>query len=189
MNEVEKIVHYIRVREVACNKTWPGDIHKRPVTRYPNLAAEMQAAEYFLWCPAEHANVSEEVLASILEGGDALHAEEAFSLARLFQCKVTYLIAPTLQMIDPATHKGKRCLNRLNEYGNAFYDDFASNPKLEDPSYRKWIGFAFLTDKQLCNGQRVTYAAYRRSLINLQEVRHFLTQPKARKERKGYYEG
>ena len=88
---------------------WPGKpLDADAVTRYPNVVAEIGASGMWLWCPAEHANVSPEVLAAALEDNEELSFLEVRGLARLYGCKIAYLTAPELAVVDPTANKGKR---------------------------------------------------------------------------------
>ena len=88
---------------------WPGKpLDADAVTRYPNVVAEIGASGMWLWCPAEHANVSPEVLAAALEDNEELSFLEVRGLARLYGCTIAYLTAPELAVVDPTANKGKR---------------------------------------------------------------------------------
>lgn len=102
----ENIIRLLRERETAGNGAWPGEGKEKPVTHYPNLAAEILAAQYSLCCPAEHANITEGLLADVLEAGAKLHFNETIRLAKLFGCNPDYLAAPVLQIVDPKRRRG-----------------------------------------------------------------------------------
>ena len=59
---------------------------------------------------AEFAEVSPEIVAAVMEDNEDLTFAELRGMARILRCDPSYLAAPTLAMIDPATNKGKRRL-------------------------------------------------------------------------------
>lgn len=110
MNTLEKVMIQVMVWNLRKRngKDWPGNPLGAPaVTRYPNILAEIDASGMHLWCPSEYARVSPEVMAAVLEDNEELAPTEVIGLCNLYGTKFSYLIAPTLQMVDPATNKGK----------------------------------------------------------------------------------
>ena len=93
-------------------KKWPGEPSGVPAhTKYPNILAELDA---MIWpnieLLAEFAEVSPEIVAAVMEDNEDLTFAELRGMARILRCDPSYLAAPTLAMIDPATNKGKRRL-------------------------------------------------------------------------------
>lgn len=130
------------------------------LSRYPNILAELDASGWWLDRIARYANVSMEIMAAAMEDYGELSWDELKGLKRCFKCKLDYLAAPILSMVDPATNKGKVRLQRLKDLvqqtegmDRFFYQTYSSDilPKLE-------------------NGKSVTYAAYRWARNNLQDV-------------------
>lgn len=130
------------------------------LSRYPNILAELDASGWWLDRIARCANVSMEIMAAAMEDYGELSWDELEGLKRCFKCKLDYLAAPVLSMVDPATNKGKVRLQRLKDLvqqtegmDRFFYQTYSSDilPKLE-------------------RGKPVTYAAYRWACWNLQDV-------------------
>lgn len=102
------------IREIKGGGTWPGkDVNASVETRYPNIVAEMGWGLPWLRLSAEFADVSEEVMAAVLEDNEELSAPELWRLSRYLNVSPGYLNAPRLSMIDPATNKGKACCRTL----------------------------------------------------------------------------
>lgn len=106
---VQDIVELIRWHEVSAGQKWPGKkwLGDPVVCRYPNLAAEILENRYYLWCPAEHANITKELMADVLESGEGLNAGEAFGLCGLFGASAEYLFSKNLSIYEP--DDGPRC--------------------------------------------------------------------------------
>lgn len=140
---------------------WPDRAIPSPaVSRYPNILAELDASGWWLDRIARYAQVSMEIMAAVMEDNAELNRGELRGLTRCFGCKMEYLTAPVLSMVDPATNKGKarirylKDLLRQTEGMDRFFYQLNSNNVLP----------------QLENGKSVTYAAYRWACRNLQEV-------------------
>jgi len=132
---------------------WPGkSLDAHAVTRYPNIVAEIDASGMYLWCPAEHANVSPEILAAALEDNEELSFIEVRGLARLYGCKIPYLTAPVLSVVDPTTNKGKHRRRILEELAKQV-------GPLEHEQFRveNLLG-------AMGRGDIVTYAVYRQTI-------------------------
>ena len=130
---------------------WPG--HDGPAkSRYPNLAAELDALEWDIITPSETANISREVLAGVLEDGDMLSRRELFLIADRMNVSYSYLHSPVLSFVDPSTNKGKYRISILRK-------------ELEDCNVWDMSGWRVLNAKgilaSLDNGIPVTYAAWR----------------------------
>lgn len=140
---------------------WRGRSEYEPaVSRYPNILAELDASGWWTNRIAGFAQVSMEIMAAVMEDNGALSLGELRGLTRCFGCKMGYLAAPVLSMVDPATNKGRirlwhlKDLERQTEGMNRFIYQLDSSdviPKLE-------------------SGKPVTYAAYRWACHNLQEA-------------------
>ncbi len=108
--------------------------------------------------------MSTEVMAAVVEDNEELSIVELLGLSRLYGCKAEYLAAPTLQMVDPATNRGKRRLLELR----GLMEQAAG---LEVVSTHD-IGWVRDT---LERGDFVTYAAWRQacqSLNNALQLNH-----------------
>lgn len=103
-----------------------------------------------MWCPAEHAGVTREIMAAVLEDNERIAFPEVQGLAHLFGRKAGFLLAPTLQVVDPATNKGKARRRRL----------------LDLPEGSDWRCRA--TREALSRGEAVTYSAWRRAIEDTQ---------------------
>lgn len=185
---VENIIRYLRERESVGNGVWPGDGLEPPRTLYPNLAAEIFAARYFLWVPAEAAGITKELLSDVLEAGADLRWEEAVKLAELFGCKMSYLFAPTLQIVDIKRRKGWLRAIEVCEAVDTFHRDFDPKELPQDRFYQNLVRRADCTVWRFVNGQIVTYAEYQRALNNLRYVRHKLSKPTPRGREAQTYE-
>lgn len=170
MDVYQSMIRTLRCLNIRGGGGWPGkELNASAVSRYPNIAAEILASSGYLWCPAEHAGVSKDILAAVLEDREDLTLGELFGLCRLFGCRASYLSAPTLQTVDPATNKGKARLRQLS-------DLLAQVNKLE--CYPLWmIG---RTRNALERGEVVTFAAWRRGC---QEIRWELGREKSKERR------
>ena len=134
---------------------WPGkSLDANAITRYPNIVAEICASGMWLWCPAEHANVSPEVLAAALEDNEELSLLEVRGLARLYGCTIAYLTAPELAVVDPTVNKGKRRRRVLEDMAKQ-----VGPLKHEQFRVENLLG-------AMGRGYIVTYAVYRQT-INL----------------------
>lgn len=139
---------------------WPGKPLNAPAkTCYPNVLAEIEASGMYLWCPSDHAGVSTEIMAAVMEDGERLTLRELHGLCGLYGCALDYLSAPTLQTVDPATNKGRHRLWELRER-------MKQAEGLEV--------FSMLSIKQtrdtMERGQPVTYAAWRQACQNLNDA-------------------
>lgn len=160
---------------------WPDTPMDAPAaSRYPNILAELDASGWWLDRIVRYAEVSPAIMVSVMESNGELALRELHGLTRCFGCKMDYLAAPVLSMVDPSTSKGKRCIQRLKE--------LERRTEGMDGAYR------FLYDlhsrnvlPDLESGRSVTYAAYRWACLNLQqeldrEVRSETKQRRTRAE-------
>lgn len=113
MNEeftYQRIVDYLRRIHILGGYGWPGNpIGSKAETFYPNIAAELKASGNWVPTMAEFANVSAEIMAATLESKEKLSDVEERSLSKHWERRGPgYLTSPKLQIIDPATNKGKR---------------------------------------------------------------------------------
>ena len=149
----QRLIRYVRHRNIAAGWGWQGKaVNDKAVTRYPNILAEVDAYTGWLHLPAEFAGVSKEIMAAVLEDNEELSAREMLGLTRFYGCKYSYLSAPTLQLIDPATNKGKARRRLLA-------DRFA-HIHAEDV-FDAWEIERVLKDMEA--GYLVTYAAWRQA--------------------------
>jgi len=165
------MIRTLRYRNTIGGYNWPAR-DAAAVTRYPNVAAEIAAFSGHLWCPAQHAGVSKEILAAVLEDNEELTATEMLRLKRLFRCKFEYLSSHVLQLIDPATNKGKAKRRQLA----AMYDCAQG---LDEPDC--WRVERVLED--LRSGRLVTYAAWRQAYQTLQDAGDRASRPSPRTAR------
>lgn len=101
---------------------WPGKAEgTEATTLYPNMLAELAYDLRWLYYMAESANVSNEIMASVLESGEELTYHEIYNItkwwnwleAKGFLCYVSYMAAPALSMLDCASNKGRWRLRKL----------------------------------------------------------------------------
>ena len=140
---------------------WPDKPEPVPaLSHYPNILAELDASGWWLDRIARYAQVSMKIMAAAMEDNGTLSRGELRGLTRCFGCRLNYLAAPVLSMVDPDTNKGKvriwhlkDLLRQTEGMDRFFYQRNSSDvlPKLE-------------------SGKPVTYAAYRWACRNLQEV-------------------
>lgn len=155
MNRTENALLQSEIRWIRRHNGhhWPGkSLDADFVTRYPNVVAEIGASGMWLWCPAEHANVSPGVLTAALEDNEELSFSEVRGLANLYRCKIAYLTAPVLSVVDPNTNKGKLRRRILEELAKQV-------GPLEHEQFRveNLLG-------AMGRGDIVTYAAYRQTI-------------------------
>lgn len=103
--------------QTAVNKIWWRNQRDEPwastcvkvpaVSLYPNIAAEMEASRNSAATVKDHARISGDILAAVLEDREPLAAIELYRLSGLWQCSWEYLGTDTLQVVDPSTNKGK----------------------------------------------------------------------------------
>ena len=156
-----RIVDFLRRRHIAGGYDWPGKpVGSKAATLYPNIAAELEASGSWLCTMAEFAGVSTEIMAAVLEDGEALSITEKYSLARRWEGRGPgYLTAATLQIVDPGTNKGKRRRRELN-------DLMAEAAALPDPVVDKYGLSTYWRSKvkPVCEalnaGKPITFAAW-----------------------------
>ena len=155
---IQSLARQVRYRNIQSGG-WPGKpLNATAVTRFPNILAEVEASGMWLWCPAQHANVSVEVMAAVLEDGEELTIEELRGLCRLYGSKPSYMVTPTIQMVDPDTNKGKARRRALADLIK----------QTEGLDYRRWmVESAF---SPLNSGEAITYASYRWAVGELQDA-------------------
>ena len=159
----QRLIRYVRHRNITAGWGWQGKaVNDKAVTRYPNILAEVDAYTGWLYLPAEFAGVSNEIMAAVMEDGEELSTREMLGLTRLYGCEYSYLSAPTLQLIDPTTNKGK-ARRRLLE-------DMFAHLHAEDV-FDAWEIERVLKDMEA--GKLVTYAAWRQAyrIIECEEAR------------------
>lgn len=170
----QRMIRRVRWKNIQGGYGWPGKHVNAPaVTRYPNILAEIEAYTGWLHIPAEFAAVSQEVMAAVVEDGEELSVVELFGLCRLYGRKLAYIKAPTLQMVDPSTNKGKYRLRQLS-------DLLAQVDSL--PSYPLWK--IVQARDTLERGEPVTYSAWRRGCDELREEIERRNRPAIRTERR-----
>ena len=136
-----------------------------PKTLYPNILAEIEASRYFPCTVIEHAQVDQEIMWAVLEDGEHLTGWEMYRLARLFSCRDDYLKAPTLQVIDAGSNKGKIRRVMLGLRLEAI-------PPVpgEDWHITNFRGRAAAVFDAMKNGNTVTYAAWRWAMQRCADV-------------------
>lgn len=181
----KQVVRWLREREIRFNHSWPGKDLDSPVkTRVPNVAAEIAAHEYSLNTPADHAGVSKEVMAAVLEDGETLLSSEFFRLHSLFsdsdidgigQCSMEYLYAPVLPVVYPETHKGMY-QQRLLRDALELASDIGSPI---DSFYAYKVRQAQEALQMMQEGKLITYAEWRRAYMDARKAaRSVLTRSK-----------
>lgn len=170
----QRMIRRVRWKNIQGGFGWPGKpVDASAVTHYPNILAEIEAYTGWLHIPAEFAAVSQEVMAAVVEDGEELSVVELFGVCRLYGRKLAYIKAPTLQMVDPSTNKGKYRLRQLS-------DLLSQVDSL--PSGHLWK--IVQTRDTLERGEPVTYSAWRRGCDELQEEIERRNRPAIRTERR-----
>ena len=104
-----RYVDGLRMRHIRGGYGWPGKaVGELAVSRHPNIVVELICSFYWLRTISEFAYVSEEVMATVIEDNEELGSLELYRFARSWNVPRGYLWAPTLQVIDPTTNKGKK---------------------------------------------------------------------------------
>lgn len=167
-----------RKRHIAGGYGWPGKSVNAPaVTHYPNILAELGHDDApWLGYLADWADVSQEIMAAVLEDNEELSFPELFRLGQFMGVSCEYLAAPRLSVIDPATKKGKVKRRELKDLFTAWED------KLE---YR-WKDVANINAALDC-GMAVSYADYRWAIGMLRDAitkqQRALHEPRSRRIR------
>lgn len=166
MSEIENrayswMIANVRRRHNLHDGGWPGMSESSPATTYyPNILAELDGSGFWLERMEEFGGASGEIMAAAMEDNEILSRLELRELTRCFGCKVGYLSAPVLQMVDPSTNKGKirrqflADLVMQTDGMDRFMYDLKHSDVLED----------------LKAGRPVTYASYRWACHHLQVV-------------------
>lgn len=141
---------------------------KEPRTLFPNLVAEMSVSGYSFRTFSDHANVAPEIILDVIQQGEDLFTSEAFPLANLLSCKPGYLFSRHMQMVDPATNKGKARLRMLVDLAEQL-GDYESIYKTRTQG----------VIKNLQAGRCITYAKYRWAYMDIAEN---LTRKKRKEE-------
>ncbi len=157
-----------------------------PGAKYPNLLAEYRATGYALGTLCDHANVTKELMLAILNGEEEPTLAEMNRLYGLFSglggysgYSFGYLCSPVLAVVHPRSHKGitraralyeslDRTLEAAGKWGLSEYN-------------MELLRRAIKVLDELQSGHTVTYAEYRRALINANFV-YKLIAPKQRRD-------
>lgn len=174
----QALARTVRKANIQGGYGWPGKpIDAQAVSRYPNILAEISAYNGWLYLAADHAGVSWEIMAAVVEDGEDLTAGELGRLAAFYRCGAGLLSAPALQLVDPATNKGKTRRRRLADL------------------VRAAEGFrgGFLTERELAmcrarlrtleRGGPITYAMWRNACQTIQDAERWQQRPRARSAR------
>lgn len=165
----QRLVEQVRERQNSWNQrdkfyiAWPGKASGEPAfSMYPNIVAELNARRnYCLEQFASFANVSEAVMAAVLEDGEDLTLDEGMNLARNLNANPKYLFSHTLQLISPDSNKGKRRLVELITTADTLSDlDIPMDESIKtlielERRTVDWIS------GNLQRGEPVSYAGYR----------------------------
>ncbi len=155
---IQSMVYWVRYANIQ-DRGWPGKpLHAPAATRYPNVLAEIDASGMYLWAPAQHAGISEGVLAAVLEDNEDLTLNGLCGLCGLYKRRMSYMVARTLQVIDPATKKGKARQRALADLLK----------QADGTGIWRRAGESVLS--RLDRGEPVTYAAYRQAMDALKDA-------------------
>ena len=158
---------------IQAGRPWPGKPDAAgAVTQYPNLLAELDASGETLDNLAAYARVSPEIMAAVLEDGESLSEKELRRLAYRLRVDQGYLSASVLQVVDPATDRGRIRIQRLKE----LFDQVHYPKAAEAPGAKR-------TMETLEGGKPVTYAAYRWAFQLMEEAIKRANREKAKSKR------
>lgn len=171
------------------------------VTMYPNVAAELLNAGIHYDSVCRQANFSEDILVAVMEDGEPLEHSEIIKLCRLWECKLGYITSNKLQIINPATNKGKCKLweleslyNLLDLKGVEYYKAYQNESRTKSDT----DGIAYSYIMEYCESRierllasihdrkTVTYAWYRHVMDNAKwamQTKQNYKQRKPRRER------
>lgn len=172
MSMVQQLVDIIRKRESADCGMWPGrkKLGDPAITRYPNLCAEIVARGYCLCTPAEHALITANLLAAVIEDGDELTDEEIIRLSKLFDCPIFYLLSPVLSKVSTGSNKGNLRVYELQEQFRRLYTRFSKEELSSDGFYYNDLKRAKHILRELQTGSILTYADYRKSKEAIKDI-------------------
>lgn len=182
------------------NHNWPEVCADEVKTLYPNLLAEKYASGYSLSTLANHAQVSEDVMIDVFQGGGDLELDEYFRLVGLFGLRssrgLEYLSDRQLRMVDPTIEEDEGMIKELSDLIQSIP---APVPQIswsfqQLKEYRKKTGSRFYanlwsyelatsTDRILKAGKTVPYAVLRWSVSGLRRELNLLSKPKIRTHR------
>lgn len=134
---------------------------------YPNIAAEMEATQYSAVTVREWARISGELLAAVLDDYERLRVDELYELSKLWGRPLGYLGSGTLQIVDPATKKGKLRRRRLRDL---------MTDATGTEHYQKYLAESTLADLEA--GETITYARWR-SAMDILKRAIALSKPRA----------
>lgn len=161
-----------RRHQAERGEDWPT-FPSPPVSRYPNILAELDGSGRWLDHIARCAEVSQPIMTAVMMNNGELSFQELIRLAGDFKCKPGYLASPVLSLVDPSTNKGHTQLRRLKEL-------VEQTKGLDCFLYR-------LHSKDVLpaleRSHPVTYAAYRWACQNLQDVLAWRTRDTVRQQR------
>lgn len=153
----QNLIRHLRKWEKEHGSGWPGKAVDAPAeTLYPNLLAEMGWGFPWLWLPAEFADVSQEIMAAVLEDSEELSSQELLRLSRYAGVSIRYLAAPQMSFVDPATNKGKARRRALADLLK------------QVAGLDCWMAEFVLSS--LREGKAVTYASYRCAVEELSDA-------------------
>lgn len=156
----QSMVEYLRRWHILAGYGWPGKAKgAAAVSRYPNIAAELQAGGW-LETLAEFARVSPAIMAAVIEDGEELSRMELERLACRLGRECGYLGDTTLTLVDPDTNRGKARRRTLRD-GLCRFGGLLG--KWDARQARAVLG-------DLEAGQAVTYARWRRAMDDLGEA-------------------
>lgn len=155
----QNLIRETRKREVKGGGVWSGkSMNARAETLYPNILAEMGWGLPWLRTPAEFANVSEEIMAAVLEDSEELSAQELWRLSHFMGAPLGYLTAPEMAFVDPATNKGKAKMRALADLVK----------QADGLDFLQWrVGYVL---SSLEEGKTITYACYRWAIRELSDA-------------------
>ena len=167
----QRQVNWLRLRRIS--EPWPGKSETEHAdSLYPNIAAEIIASNNSMHTVQTHARVTGEIIAAVIEDKEELTLQEMARLSRLWWCRIPYLYANTLQVVDPTTNKGKRRLRELTD----------TMKLLEGVDYFEKSHVESVC-KALKSGKTITYAHYRWAVMEVQNGLRYLQEQEVRSVR------
>lgn len=151
-------------------------------TKYPNLVAEYETTPYPIDTFAEWANMSIDALYAVTYKGDKLQFTAMLAIYNHLEGKLSlkYLYAPKLALVNPHSNRGKYQTYHLQTALENCYQAFDAYHQGQDKVMRKILESANSVVYNLEHGRCVTYASYRKSIIDVHAIRNWADSKEAK---------
>ncbi|MEA4846997.1 MAG: hypothetical protein VB106_07180 [Clostridiaceae bacterium] len=158
------IMGWLQRRERMGGYSWAKPYWGRPAySKYPNIAAELQAFRVWVANLADVAHVSDEIMAAVINGGESLSPVEIMRICTYLGTSFDYISSPVISLLNPNTRKGKlQCKELFDAISKA---DVVCGR--EEDANRNRIS---VTCEKLKHGVNITWAEYRWALFTVQNI-------------------